>query len=267
MFRSFLRRLRWPLTASAAVLLVSATSSALAGSGVGGYFNLGKRNTVNRSSLLTGSTAGAQLRVANASTASTGAGIVGQTSSATGAGVLGVNAAGGPAIEADVTPGTPPLQVNSNAQVPNLNASLLGGHDASYFMPDSTIRHFGPVVVAGNTSPNLITVGQLSFIASCQWPSPGQVFPGVYFESSADGAAVASSGEGRETSWPMANAGNTVPLFAPVESGDSPRFRTQTGSAVSADGHEVFFSLYAGAHAAGAIGDNCVFGGSIVTFG
>ena len=47
--------------ALAAVLIT--TTSALAGSGVGGVFNLGQTNTVNGTSVLTGSSAGPQLKV------------------------------------------------------------------------------------------------------------------------------------------------------------------------------------------------------------
>jgi hypothetical protein len=58
------------VVASATVgALVSITASALAGSGVGGVFNLGVANTVNAESTLTGDVAGGpQLRVENATT-------------------------------------------------------------------------------------------------------------------------------------------------------------------------------------------------------
>jgi hypothetical protein len=69
MLRSSIRRLRWALIASAVVSLAFLTTTALGGSGVGANFNLGQTNTVNGTSILTGTTPGAQLRVNNASTA------------------------------------------------------------------------------------------------------------------------------------------------------------------------------------------------------
>ena len=81
--------------ALAAVLIT--TTSALAGSGVGGVFNLGQTNTVNGTSVLTGTSAGGpQLKVLNSSTTShgvlvqsaggSGVALYGQHTSAAGAG-------------------------------------------------------------------------------------------------------------------------------------------------------------------------------------
>src|SRR4051794_22622909 len=88
---------------------VIGTSVALAGSGIGGGFNLGETNTVNETSTLTGAKAGAQLQVTNSSTAAQAAG-------------LAVN----------VASGRPPLVVNRNTRIPNLNADLLDGYHASW---------------------------------------------------------------------------------------------------------------------------------------
>ncbi len=63
-----MHRLRYCLIGAAATALALATT-ALAGSGVGGVFNLGQSNPVDGTTLLTGTTAGPQLQVANASTA------------------------------------------------------------------------------------------------------------------------------------------------------------------------------------------------------
>src|SRR6266699_3916858 len=68
MLRTVLHRLRWPLLAVSAAALMLTTTTALAGSGVGGVFNLGQTNSVNGTSTLTGSSAGAQLQVANTNT-------------------------------------------------------------------------------------------------------------------------------------------------------------------------------------------------------
>ena len=52
-----------------------ATSTAVAGTGVGGVFNLGATNTVNAPTTLTGSAAGKQLQVTNTNTGSAATGI------------------------------------------------------------------------------------------------------------------------------------------------------------------------------------------------
>lgn len=138
---------------------IAAAAVALAGTGVGGIFNLGQENTVNAQTSLKGSVAGnAQLRVENGSNgpgvfglSSTGKGVYGKHTAATGgepavqgesasaaaAGVLGKNTAGGPGLSALVNAGTPPLAVNSQARVPNLNADLVDGKNASAFLPSS----------------------------------------------------------------------------------------------------------------------------------
>src|SRR5690242_969184 len=82
---------RWPLLAAIAVgaLLVSTTASA--GSGVGSVFNLGKTNTVDAQSALTGNPAGsALLRLIGSGTAAT----------------LRVDATSGPAINGVSSSGT-----------------------------------------------------------------------------------------------------------------------------------------------------------------
>jgi hypothetical protein len=130
---SKLRRLRAPLFGAVAAALVLCTATALAGSGVGGIFNLGQTNTVNGTSTLTGTSAGEQLKVTNGSTLSGAAGIYAGSGSATGAAVQGVNLKGGPALQATVKTTAPPLKVNSSTKVVNLNADQLDGFDSSVF--------------------------------------------------------------------------------------------------------------------------------------
>jgi hypothetical protein len=96
----FLRRLRGPLLGAAATALVFVTASAVAGSGVGGIFNLGENNTVNQQTQLTGTVGGnPQLRVENSATGSGSFGVLGKMASgsaaADSAGVRGINAASG----------------------------------------------------------------------------------------------------------------------------------------------------------------------------
>lgn len=98
-------------------LLLSVTSAALAGTGVGDTFNLGKKNTVNRLSQLVGSTNNALLRIDNNN--------------------AGSNAT---ALNLQVEPNHAPMKVNSSTQVSNLNADLVDGRSASTFVANSTYR-------------------------------------------------------------------------------------------------------------------------------
>src|SRR4029079_19619801 len=124
--------------ALAAVLII--TTSAIAGSGVGGVFNLGQTNTVDAQTLLSGNPGGnPQLKVVAAGTAAAvrgdaargigvtgihaastgiGSGVEGRTAStdANSAGVLGRNTGGGPGLRAIVNAGVAPLAVNSQVK-------------------------------------------------------------------------------------------------------------------------------------------------------
>jgi hypothetical protein len=75
---------------------VLAAGAALAGSGIGGVFNLGQSNTVdNATTKLSGTNAGSMLDVGNTNTASAAAnGIFGHAASATASGVVGIGTAG-----------------------------------------------------------------------------------------------------------------------------------------------------------------------------
>ena len=88
--------------------LVMTATAAVAGTGIGGVFNLGKTNTVNATTVLTGSTAGAQLGVTNSGS--------------------------GPALSLDAPSGTPALAVNTTARVKNLKASYLHGFQPADFV-------------------------------------------------------------------------------------------------------------------------------------
>jgi hypothetical protein len=168
------RKLRGTLLGAVATALALATTTALAGSGVGGVFNLGQANSVDAPTSLSGNPgANPQLRLVNGGTGAalraesqsgigvngtsvsgtgqfgqsqsgiglqgvhtdavgTNPGIEGKTNSAdpTGAGVIGRNTGGGPGLKAIVNAGAPPLAVNSQIKVANLNADLLDGIDS-----------------------------------------------------------------------------------------------------------------------------------------
>src|SRR5215475_7641795 len=109
-------------------------TSALAGTGVGAVFNLGRTNTVNASSSLRGSAKGSMLAVTNSK--------------------------GGPALSLNVAKGKPPLVVNSGTRVRHLNASLLDGRSADgYMLGGGQSRSFGFVSSAGEAGTLLSIPG------------------------------------------------------------------------------------------------------------
>jgi hypothetical protein len=102
-------------------LLFGATTTALAGTGVGATFNLGQKNTVDRLSQLAGSTAGALLRVDN-----------------NGAGTALDLKVGDPAAN-PATKTTPPMKVDSQAKVANLNSDQIDGLNSTDFVQGSGV--------------------------------------------------------------------------------------------------------------------------------
>ena len=98
-------------------LSVGLASTALAGTGIGAPFNLGKINTVNAVSSLVGSVAGSSLKIDNNS-----------------AGV------GATALRLEVEPGKPPMSVNSTTEVQGLNVDSLDSRNSSEFLQESTDR-------------------------------------------------------------------------------------------------------------------------------
>jgi hypothetical protein len=90
MFRSLSSRLRWLLLGSAAAALILTTTTALAGSGVGGVFNLGQVNTVDAQTSLTGNPGGSPLL--KATTLGTAAAVRGVA--ANGIGTNGISTSG-----------------------------------------------------------------------------------------------------------------------------------------------------------------------------
>jgi hypothetical protein len=89
-------------------LTVGLASTALAGTGVGARFDLGKTNTVNAITKLVGSVAGPSLQLDNNS--------------------ADANAT---ALDLQVEPGKAPMRVNSGTTVANLSADKLDGKSAS----------------------------------------------------------------------------------------------------------------------------------------
>ncbi|HEV2374151.1 MAG TPA: hypothetical protein VGS19_18595 [Streptosporangiaceae bacterium] len=113
------------MAGAAGAAVVLATTAAANRLGVGADFLLGKTNTVNATSTLTGNTQGSMLNV--------------------------VNSGSGTALNLHVGSGHPPFAVNSVTKVANLNASLLGG-----IGPAGFVQGGGRVV----TAEVELTVGQ-----------------------------------------------------------------------------------------------------------
>ena len=110
-------------------LVFGVATTALAGTGVGARFDLGKTNTVNAISRLIGSVAGPNLLIDNNST----------NSLAT-------------ALDLRVESGKPPLKVNSETKVDKLNADKLDDIDSSELAPRgyAQVSHSGPTLVPGS---------------------------------------------------------------------------------------------------------------------
>ncbi len=102
-------------------LVLGVASMALAGTGVGAVFNLGKLNQVGQMSQLVGFTNGPMLRIDN-----------------NGGGARAT------ALDLRVEPGQPPMTVGSSAKVPNLNADKIDGKDSTQIGVNGlqTIRSF-----------------------------------------------------------------------------------------------------------------------------
>jgi hypothetical protein len=96
MFSATFRRLRGPLLGAAFTVLALTTVTAVAGSGVGGVFNLGEVNTVNAQTTLNGNAAGnPQLRVENSAAAQNAFAVLGRVTAGSPpnntAGLRGIN--------------------------------------------------------------------------------------------------------------------------------------------------------------------------------
>jgi hypothetical protein len=94
-------------------LVVGLASAALAGTGVGAVFNLGKTNSVNATSTLKGTLDNnPMLKI--------------------------INSGAGPALNLQVPSDKPPMFLNSSTKVANLNSDQLDGKDSGDFMPFKT---------------------------------------------------------------------------------------------------------------------------------
>jgi hypothetical protein len=115
-------------------LVLGAATTALAGTGVGAVFNLGKVNSVDRLSVLVGGASGAMLRVDN-----------------DGPGTA-LELRVGSATAEPATKGIPPMKVDSGAKVANLNADKVDGR--SFGCPGGTLFHEGACIEVAKRQEN-----------------------------------------------------------------------------------------------------------------
>ncbi|MDX6513959.1 MAG: hypothetical protein QOE36_3463 [Gaiellaceae bacterium] len=152
--------------------------SAVAGSGVGGVFNLGDSNTVDARSVLSGTTAGKELVVANFGTDPASSALLGYARGASPAATL-QNAGAGPALSLVAATGQPPFTTNSAYKVSNLNADRLDGLDAASFSRGVGFQNFAErVVVPESTGPEPLLLSVPGFgtlTVRCQSAAGGGV--------------------------------------------------------------------------------------------
>jgi len=84
---------------AAVSMLVLVASTAVAGTGIGGIFNLGETNTVDATSRLNGTAASSMLDVGNAGTGANSNGIVGRSASPLAPALAGINSGGGSGLK------------------------------------------------------------------------------------------------------------------------------------------------------------------------
>jgi len=121
-------------------LTVGLASTALAGTGIGAKFNLGKTNTVNQVSKLIGSVAGPSLLIDN--------------------NFPGAKGAPAPALALNVEASNPPLSVNpESGTATDLSADELDGKDSSAFFPANTYFESSDAVTGQGGGTPLVFVG------------------------------------------------------------------------------------------------------------
>ena len=121
-------------------VVVLAASSAFAGTGIGGVFNLGKTNSVNATTTLQGSSSKTlQLK----------------------------NSGSGAALGLNVATDQPPLTTNSKAEVHNLNSALVDGQSTSDFQQASDDVRLDAALSVGATTQSFSVGPLLTLSFSC----------------------------------------------------------------------------------------------------
>lgn len=181
---------------TSSVVLVS--TAAVAGTGVGAVFNLGKTNKVNAQSTLTGSTSGKNLQITNSGS--------------------------GPALGLTVDAGKAPLVVNAKAgKATHLNADLLDGRDSAAFVfgrghflsNRATVTHL--VEPGGSASGTILTIpgfGEITGTCAGMFAGgQGAAYQFAFTNSSGEPLDVAFGGEPTPT-LPSSGNGYTFTSYA-----------------------------------------------------
>ena len=189
--------------------LVLAATAAIAGTGIGGIFNLGQSNTVNATSSLSGASVGAQLQVTNSSTDKAAQGIAAFNNSAA-ATLYGRNSGAGPAVSgrADKT--------NNGVEGVSAGAGASGVYGANtstngFGVAGRSTGASGIGVYGNNTGGGLGVFGKSISGNGVQGTTAGATTSGVYGENTSGngygiaGRAGASGkavfGENTSTGW------------------------------------------------------------------
>jgi hypothetical protein len=165
--------------------LLGGATVALAGSGVGGVFNLGVSNSVDAKTTLTGASPGAQLRVDNTNALAGASGLVSTSKSSSPTGSF-ANSGGGPAGSFVVNAGVAPFTANSTGKVANLNADLFDGLNSTAFL-----RNQVPLTLTGAANSNgVIAATNTGGANGMQGKTGAASASGVYGENTGGGFGV-----------------------------------------------------------------------------
>ena len=188
--KALLLRRKFTVLAVVGVVTLLTASAAIAGSGVGGVFNLGNTNTVNAITNLVGSVPGASLVIDNNST----------NSAAT-------------ALNLQVEPGKTPMKVNSQTKVANLNADKLDGKNATQLgvnglqivAAESLFNSSSPKGATATCPAGKVVVGAGYNISGGTSGDPGSevidVVPDALLPGSTTVTAVATEGKPSALNW------------------------------------------------------------------
>lgn len=227
-----------------AAALVMVASTALAGTGVGGVFNLGVSNGVDQKTTLTGKTPAGSTQLQVNDTLASGGAALGAASSSSDPTAKFANSGTGPAARFQVVSGIP-FTVSSSTKVPHLNADRLDSLDSTDFLrTDGTaadsqlldgldssqlIQGKGSVVGAAyatgpNTNTPAVQIGPWQVYFGCpqdltvggnvHFNNPGSLGANVFDDYGGSDPIYFQVNSGTGLSLPTAPAGDLYTFFA-----------------------------------------------------
>jgi len=168
-----------------------AATAALAGSGIGGIFNLGQTNTVDATSELNGTATNAMLDVANAGVGANSNGIVGRSASSLAPALAGINSGGGSGLKGSSTSGaglygqsTSGLggRLITGGALPALKATNTGTGPAAAFEAGGTAAPFtvnSSTLVSGLNADRLDGIDSAGFYAAGSKVADSELLDGI----------------------------------------------------------------------------------------